>query len=244
MSSPKVDSIERSLQQKEEQARSQASLELEKEFRHKYAKQNVVVAKNFDVPSSEFVIDHYACSHYGKIPKQGRLYITPRFVLFYANILGKKVKKKIPYEKVMEIKKDASSMLSPIEIQLKFKRFTFVSFSHKEKAYSNLMLQWKSNKEGKPFEVKIPLNEDAEEGEGEDESENASLSNNQAAEPSSGAGMVELQSMWGSAQATAIVGEEKPSKGGFRAGTLSKMPKLYSGGEDKERVCSCFPCFK
>jgi len=251
MSTPKQsrqDTIETSLRTKEEEVRTAAQLELEKGFRDKNKKQDDVVAKNFDIPKSEFVIDHYSCAHYGKIPKQGRLFITPRFVLFYANILGKKVKKKIPFENIVEIKKDASTLysVSPIEIHLKYKRFTFVSFLHREKAYTNLMLQWKSNKEGKPFDVKIPLDDEEEEGVGNDEGENASLSNNQAAEPSSGKGMVEIQSMWAKDKEAAVVSEEHEggSRSGFRPGTLSKMPKAYSESDKKRSCLSCFPCFQ
>jgi len=239
----KAESIENDLRKKESESASRAHSQLEKDFRDKYGKQNDIVAKNFDIPKSEFVIDHYACAHYGKIPKQGRLFITPKFVLFFANLLGKKVKKKIPFDNIVEIKKETSTLysVSPIEIQMKFKRFTFVSFLHRDKAYANLMLQWKSNKEGKPYAIKIPLEEEEEDEEGADEGEHASLSNNPAHEPESAAA-VQVQSMWGSSQANAIINSEpQSSKGEFRI--LAKMPKLYSSGPEKKRSCSCFPCF-
>jgi len=236
---PRQDSIEQSLEEK----RSAASLALEREFREKYAKHNDVLAQNFELPRSEFVIDHYACAHYGKIPKQGKLYITPRLVVFFANILGKKVKKKIPFENIVEIKKDSSTLLSvsPIEILMKYKRFTFVSFSHREKAYAHLLLQWKSNREGTPFDVKIPL-EDEDEGEGADEGESASLSHNQAEEPAS-APKVEIQSMWGS-QASSVESHSLSSQ--QPRGTSAPMPSVYSNGgtQRKKRMCSCLPCFK
>lgn len=130
---PREHSIEMTLRKKDEDYTSHANEALERDFREKYAKQNQIVEKNFDLQRTEFVIDRmflhtfliyslnsyfyplsslfyysrrtlylslhnicysldYACAHYGKIPKQGRLYITPKFVLFFANILGKKVK--------------------------------------------------------------------------------------------------------------------------------------------------------
>lgn len=240
----RIDSIETNVRIKEDETRTAAQLELEKGFREKNSKHENTVTKNFDLPKGEFIIDHYSCAHYGKIPKQGRLFITPRFVLFYANILGKKVKKKIPFENILDIKKDASTLysVSPIEIHLKYKRFTFVSFMHREKAYANLMLQWKSNKDGKPFDIKIPLDDEEEEGVGDEEGEHASLSSNQAAEPTSGGG-VEVQSMWGTtAEKESAIVESDTTKSGYR-GTMSKMPKAYES--DKKRSClSCFPCFR
>eukprot|EP00026_Physarum_polycephalum_P015545 Phypoly_transcript_16255.p1 GENE.Phypoly_transcript_16255~~Phypoly_transcript_16255.p1 ORF type:complete len:252 (+),score=39.35 Phypoly_transcript_16255:71-826(+) len=242
-------SIEHTLRNKELEAASRANPQLEQEFRAKYAKQNEVVEKHFDLPPSEFVLDHYSCAHYGKIPKQGRLFITPKYVLFFANILGKKVKKKIPFDVIEEIKKESVTLLAvaPIEIQLKYKRFTFVSFLHREKAFNHLQLQWKSNRDGKPFSIKIPLEDEDEHEEGE----HASLSHNQAAEPGAD-NHIEVQSMWGSSPTTgAVLSEEPPpresSKKSFR-GTISSIPKMYtsnSGDSDKKSSCwSCFPCFR
>jgi len=238
------DNIEDNLQHKVEEVRTAANLELEKKFREKYGKHNDSIYKHLDIIRSEFVIDHYACAHYGKIPKQGRLYITPHLVIFYANILGKKVKKKIPFEKIMEIKKESVTLMavSPIEIHLKYKRFTFVSFVHRDQAYNHLMMQWKANQEGKAFDIKIPLsnNADKEGSDAEDEGEDDGLH----AEPGGG---LELQSMWGTAQP--VIDESAPENTPSKAAggpTLSKMPKMYGGGggQAKKGRCSCFPCFR
>jgi len=259
--SPSTESIELSMQKKEQEVRSESSYHIEKEFRDKYQKENDVVLKQLpDVPKSEFVVDHHVCSHYGKIPKQGKLFITPHFILFYASILGKKVKKKIPFDKIVEISKDASTLLSvsPIEIHLKYKRFTFISFEHRDKAYNNMMLQWKANQDGRPYDIRIPLED---ENEGEDESEHASLSSNVQSEP--GTARVEIQSMWGSSSSanpavSTLHDNDRafdhledavpvaPRGGTTFKGTLSKMPKLYSEGADKARSCwaSCFSCFR
>jgi hypothetical protein len=163
--------------------------DLETQFREKYSQQNETLAKHFpDLAKEEFVLDHYACSHLGNLLKPGRLFITPRYILFYANILGSKTKKKVPFEKILEIRKESNAfVVSPIEIHLKFKRFTFASFVYREQCYQHLLLQWKSNKEGAPMDIKIPVNEVNEE---DDEGENASLQSQ--AEP-----MAELQSVWG-----------------------------------------------
>ena len=49
--------IEHILRNKEIESSERAPIQVENEFRAKYAKQNEVVEKNFDLPPSEFVID-------------------------------------------------------------------------------------------------------------------------------------------------------------------------------------------
>jgi len=222
---------------------------LEKQFRDKYAKQNEVLHKHFDdVPKTEFVIDNHSCAHVGKILKQGKLFITPNYVLFYASILGSKVKKTIPFEKVLEIKKGDNSMLiSSIEIQFKYKRFTFANFSHREKVFEHLNLQWKQFKDGHPFQITIPLDDKKE----EDESENASLSSQAASEP--GMEGIHLESVWGATQASdAVIAEGEADgtdplkkKKSLKTATISKIPVFYQNGSSEgNSKCSCFPCFR
>eukprot|EP01111_Echinosteliopsis_oligospora_P013145 TRINITY_DN4643_c0_g1_i2.p1 TRINITY_DN4643_c0_g1~~TRINITY_DN4643_c0_g1_i2.p1 ORF type:complete len:241 (-),score=55.98 TRINITY_DN4643_c0_g1_i2:146-868(-) len=236
MSSRKEHTIEADIKLKENAG---ADTQIVKDFKAKYAKQNELIHKNFSLPPSEIVLDHHACAHYGTIPKQGRLYITPQHVVFYANILGKKILKTIPFEKIVEIKKDASTMLaiSPIEIHLKFKRFTFVSFLNREKAYTHLMMQWQLNKEGNPFAMKIPLDDRVE----EDNEDDSSLRANAAEEPMSES-IEAPQPIWG-VSTGAVITEEPPKAPRSFRGTLGKMPKFISSEPQKSKCASCFSCF-
>jgi len=242
-------SIESGLKTKKTQNTSLYHRDLETQFREKYSVQNETIAKHFpDLAKEEFVLDHYSCSHLGNILKPGRLFITPRYILFYSNILGSKTKKKVPFENILEIRKESNSFVaSPIEIHLKFKRFTFASFIYREPCYQHMLLQWKSNKEGAPMDIKIPLNEN----EDEDESENASLHSQEAAEP-----MAELKSVWGTGQTSNLAGQSdaildsggggvsppppKKQRGG-KTFTIARMPTFGKDGSGKKR--SCFPCF-
>jgi len=239
-SSPKIGSIEEGLRHKSEKETRTYTSELEKQFREKYRKYNEVIVKQFDL-KHEFVLDHHACSHLGTILKPGRLYITPRYILFYSNILGSKTKKKIPYEKILEIRKESNSFVaSPIEIQLKFKRYTFASFIYRESCYQHMLMQWKSNKEGFPLDIKIPLEEKSE----DDEGESASLHEQRAPEP-----MAELKTVWGTGELSnernhtdseAILDGPPPSppkpRSGGRHITMSKAPTFKE--EKKRRCCS------
>lgn len=241
-------SIENGLRVKKTHESARHAADLETQFREKYREQNETIAKHFsDLAKQEFVLDHYACSHLGKILKPGRLYITPRYILFYSSILGSKTKKKIPYEKILEIRKESNAFVAaPIEIHLKFKRFTFASFIHREQCYQHILLQWKSNKEGVPMDIKIPLHDVEEDDEGED----ASLQSQQASEP-----MVGLKSVWGTGQSSnnnvdnnqsdaILEGASPPSLSPparpkrTKTFTIARMPKF---GSEKKR--SCFPCF-
>jgi len=224
--------------------------ERERLFRDKYAKQIANVTKHFeDLPKTEFVIDCHSCAHVGKIMKQGKMYITPNYVLFYANILGSKVKKTIPFEKVVDMKTGESSMLmSSIEIHYKFKRFTFANFSHREKVFQHLTMQWKQFKDGHPFQITIPLDDKKD----EDESENASLSSQAAAEP--GMDGIHLETVWGSSHQNtdAIIADNATEgtdplkkKKTLKTMTVSKIPIFYqNNSEGGNSKCSCFPCFR
>lgn len=243
-------SIEAGLKKKKAQNTAVFQADLETQFREKYSAQNETVAKHFpDLAKEEFVLDHYSCSHLGNILKPGRLFITPRYILFYSNILGSKTKKKVPFDRILEIRKESNAFVaSPIEIHLKFKRFTFASFIYREQCYQHMLLQWKSNKEGAPLDIKIPLNEN----EDEDESENASLQSQEAAEP-----MAELKSVWGTgqnntqgSQSDAILdgggGDVTPpppkKQRGGKTFTIAKMPTFGKDGSSGKKR-SCFPCF-
>jgi len=225
--------------------------DIETLFRDKYKKQNETIQKVFDL-KSEFVLDHHGCAHLGTFLKPGRLFITPRYILFYSNILGSKTKKKILYEKILEIKKESTSFVaSPIEIQLKFKRYTFASFMQRDICYQNLNLQWKSNKEGVPLDIKIPINGKTEDEEAANGGEEASLQDDQAPQP-----VVEIKSIWGTGESSNVNNLDQPdvtfaegnggdsssAKPKVKSGkilTLSKMPSLKSQKKRK-----CFPCFE
>jgi len=238
------DSIEGSILKKNQ--KSAYAAELERQFREKYRQQNETLEKHFsDLAKQEFVLDHYSCSHLGNVLKPGRLFITPRYILFYSNILGAKTKKIIPFEKILEVRKESSAFVaSPIEFHLKFKRYTFASFIYREQCYQHILLQWKSFKEGAPLDIKIPLEENHE----EEESEDASLKSQQAPEP-----MAELQSVWGTGNARnqdssteAILDSDglapapnpPPTKKRRGRKTLSQMPDF-----SVKKARSCFPCF-
>jgi len=242
----KSQSIEETLAQKSSEAKVAVDSELEKQFRDKYQKQNDIIAKQFpDVPRSEFVLDHHACAHLGKILKQGRLFITPRFILFYANLLGTKVKKKILFENIVEITKTTQSLVAaPIEIHLKFKRFTFASFLNRDRCYNHLMLQWKLNKDGHPEIIKIPLDENVDVNEDDDEEDTDDRKSLKAADTDDGLHeMPKMESMWSQSDGAILSDEPAPKRSTERNVNKSRIPMLYRGSSSKSGR-SCFDCFK
>eukprot|EP01110_Echinostelium_bisporum_P013266 TRINITY_DN872_c0_g1_i1.p1 TRINITY_DN872_c0_g1~~TRINITY_DN872_c0_g1_i1.p1 ORF type:complete len:196 (-),score=18.86 TRINITY_DN872_c0_g1_i1:47-634(-) len=184
--------------------------------------------------------------------------LHPDTYCFFANLLGKKVKKKIPFENVVDIRRDASTFVavSPIEIHLKFKRFTFISFLKRDRAFEHLLLQWKQNKEGHPEIIKIPLDY----ADDDEDEEKAGLASHGEEDPGSNLAM---ESMWGNSKAvskpsaTSDPDFTTKSSGGGGGAILSsgavdddappKEKRVFVGTNlrnRRKRCCSCLPWFK
>ncbi|KAK9117298.1 hypothetical protein Sjap_016245 [Stephania japonica] len=83
-SSKGVDTIKEYLMKMEKEVGKKLSL------RSPY--RNSMFQKLFGLPSEEFLISDFSCSLKRKVPLQGRLFLSPRIVGFYANFFGHKTK--------------------------------------------------------------------------------------------------------------------------------------------------------
>jgi len=242
----KVDTISSALSKADNDYHETSLSEQERLFRIKNAEHNDTIRKVFqgEISSDEYVLDHAACAHLGKVLKQGRLYITPKFILFYANLLGSQIKKVIPFSDVIDISKESDRALAanPIEIHLKWKRFTFCAFMNRETTLKNLNLQWQSNKEGTASRTKITLENDDDDDGAEKKSkkgkgEGDSLINNgELSKPVSVVG-----------GSSAVLVDEPTPIGGLMMPTSNIDTDTLLAELDvqpkEEKSCGCFPCF-
>ncbi|XP_057961969.1 C2 and GRAM domain-containing protein At1g03370 [Malania oleifera] len=127
---------------------------------------NSAFQKLFGLPPEEFLINDFTCHLKRKMPLQGRLFLSPRIIGFYANLFGHKTKFFFLWEDIEEIKlipPTLASMGSPIIIvilrqgrgmdarhgakkidgegRLKFHFHSFVSFNV---AHRTIMALWKA----------------------------------------------------------------------------------------------------
>eukprot|EP01112_Ceratiomyxa_fruticulosa_P008018 TRINITY_DN207_c0_g1_i2.p1 TRINITY_DN207_c0_g1~~TRINITY_DN207_c0_g1_i2.p1 ORF type:complete len:368 (-),score=57.63 TRINITY_DN207_c0_g1_i2:55-1158(-) len=242
----KTDTIVSALSKADNDYQTSSLSEQERLFRIRNAEHNDTIRKIFqgEISSDEYVLDHAACAHLGKVLKQGRLYITPKFILFYANLLGSQVKKVIPFSEVIDISKESDRALAanPIEIHLKWKRFTFCAFMNRETTLKNLKLQWQSNKEGSPLPTRITL-EDEDDDDGADrkskkgKGEGDSLINNGLSKPVSVVGGSEAILVDNSAPIGGLMMPTSEIDTETLLAELDVQPK-------EKKSCGCFPCFQ
>jgi len=118
----------------------------------KYFKETLEFHKKFDVPRSETVVTYFACSHKGKVLKPGRIFITPSYIGFHAQLFGKSHKKLISFSEISDITKQNYGMLpNAIKITTTNKKeMLFASFVHRDTAFDALMAQWCTLKKPAP----------------------------------------------------------------------------------------------
>ncbi|KAF0935316.1 hypothetical protein E2562_032028 [Oryza meyeriana var. granulata] len=66
--------------------------EVGKKMHLRSAQTNSAFRKLFSLPPEEFLIDDFTCYLKRKMPLQGRIFLSPRILGFYSNILGRKTK--------------------------------------------------------------------------------------------------------------------------------------------------------
>jgi len=107
------------------------------------------VHKKFkDIPQEETVIAHFTCGHKGKALKQGRLYVTQNYLLFFAQLV-KTHKKVIKFTDVKDIS-PANYGVYPNAVKITLgsgKELLFASFLIRDKAYGAIRQEWLNAKD-------------------------------------------------------------------------------------------------
>uniref|UniRef100_A0A8C0IBF4 GRAM domain containing 2A n=1 Tax=Bubo bubo TaxID=30461 RepID=A0A8C0IBF4_BUBBB len=109
------------------------------EAQHKYNSQYHKLFK--DIPTEESVLKVCSCALQRDILIQGRLYISPNWLCFYANLFGKDIKVVIPVVSVQLIKKHKTARLLPNGLAITTnasRKYIFVSLISRDSVYDVL----------------------------------------------------------------------------------------------------------
>uniref|UniRef100_A0A670Z5G7 GRAM domain containing 2A n=1 Tax=Pseudonaja textilis TaxID=8673 RepID=A0A670Z5G7_PSETE len=94
-----------------------------------------------DIPTEERVVKVCSCALQRDILIQGRLYISPNWLCFYANLFGKDIKVVIPVVSVQLIKKHKTARLLPNGLAITTnasRKYIFVSLISRDSVYDVL----------------------------------------------------------------------------------------------------------
>uniref|UniRef100_A0A8D0GXP2 GRAM domain containing 2A n=1 Tax=Sphenodon punctatus TaxID=8508 RepID=A0A8D0GXP2_SPHPU len=94
-----------------------------------------------DIPTEESVLKVCSCALQTDILIQGRLYISPNWLCFYANLFGKDIKVVIPVVSVQLIKKHKTARLLPNGLAITTnasRKYIFVSLISRDSVYDVL----------------------------------------------------------------------------------------------------------
>ncbi|KAL0275439.1 UNVERIFIED_CONTAM: hypothetical protein PYX00_003284 [Menopon gallinae] len=101
--------------------------------------------RNFkDVPTDERLVVEYSCALQREILVQGRLYATPNFLCFYANIFGWETHVTVKWKDVCSVTKVKTALIIPnaILVSTASEKLFFATFATRDKSYSLLHRLW------------------------------------------------------------------------------------------------------
>ena len=105
---------------------------------------NARLARFFNLPPDEVVVDEFLCALYKKILLQGRMYLFENYVCFYSNVFGYQKHKVIPLKNVTIVRRAKTVKVVPnaIEIVWNGKCEFFTSFLTPDSAYKQISSAW------------------------------------------------------------------------------------------------------
>jgi hypothetical protein len=95
------------------------------------------------------LVEEYPCALESGILRQGKLYVTNRFVCFYCSHFGQEKKVRIPYKQIVGVTKENTAKVFPnaLSIQTKQTEYMFRSFLKRDECHSLISSVWKNFKE-------------------------------------------------------------------------------------------------
>ncbi|XP_060524712.1 protein Aster-B-like isoform X2 [Cylas formicarius] len=99
-----------------------------------------------DLPVDERLVVDYSCALQKEILQQGRLYVTQKYLCFYANILGWETNLTLKWKDVTTITKEKTALVIPnaVLISTKTDKYFFASFVQRDKTYLILFRFWQN----------------------------------------------------------------------------------------------------
>ncbi|XP_013075665.2 protein Aster-B-like isoform X1 [Biomphalaria glabrata] len=109
-----------------------------------------------DVPKDERLIVDYSCALQKDILVQGRMYISQKWICFYAKIFNWETMLMIPCKEITAITKEKTARVIPnaIQITTEKERFFFTSFGTRDKTYMMLFRIWQNALLDQPMSAK------------------------------------------------------------------------------------------
>ncbi|XP_037074435.1 LOW QUALITY PROTEIN: TBC1 domain family member 9-like [Pollicipes pollicipes] len=90
----------------------------------------------FNAPAEEKLVNHYSCSYWKGVPRQGWMYLSISHLSFYSFILGREVKVRLRWTDIVSLDK-SNSLIFPdsIKISTRQKSYFFSMFLRKRETY-------------------------------------------------------------------------------------------------------------
>lgn len=106
-----------------------------------------------DIPNEERLVVDYSCALQREILVHGRLYITQKYICFYANIFMWETLVSLRWKDVTSITKEKTALVIPnaISISTDNEKYFLTSFGARDKAYLMLFRIWQNALIGEPM---------------------------------------------------------------------------------------------
>ncbi|XP_065836556.1 protein Aster-C-like isoform X2 [Oscarella lobularis] len=108
------------------------------------------------LPDGEDVFDSFGCALKKEILISGRLYVTPRYFCFHANILGIEKKVTIDCSQIACLRQEMTARIFPNAIGIEMKngvQYHFSSFLRRNETHRLLFCIWRAVINGKPLTI-------------------------------------------------------------------------------------------
>lgn len=106
------------------------------------------------LPSSEILIEDFACAYRKEILVQGRLYLSEHHISFHSNIIGLVTRLTIPLNAILKIqKKRTVGIPNAIEFSNLHNKYIFATFMSRDPAYELICKVWKANVNNEGFDT-------------------------------------------------------------------------------------------
>ncbi|KNC55132.1 uncharacterized protein AMSG_10734 [Thecamonas trahens ATCC 50062] len=116
--------------------------------------------EQFNLPTSEQLIQDYTCAFQRDVLVHGRMYVSQNYVSFCATVFGWVTLVIIPFAEIVAIEKRNAALVFPNAIAIRTRRkdkYFFASFIVRDSAFRTLTFLWKNATSDEPIPVETML---------------------------------------------------------------------------------------